>query len=615
MIKFKRKERDLSGKFAILLNSKETKNAALLRFLSRSLCEVVSIIVVSECDLKQTSRKYVISPKKNKKVLKKIEVIVARKFQRKYKKTHVKERKAIEKMIKIREVRLRNILESKIAVDVKQLTQKMEKLKQNLNAVKEKEVTVPQKITPIKIMSCKTCNHKFTNKQNYEAHVKSHADERKNDSDSGSDVELMIDEDVVLVLDDEINDAILANPKPMVNFKTDPDALKIVKFCCMTGSCEQRFDSEEALVVHIGLCHDNGDKPFRCDKCELSFSRVSGLQAHQRISHTILPEEEVNEIPLKPLPQRRKSVYEPRKYNLLPKRRQSVHINLLSQLNGSTRHSHQPQNHEEPEKTNVVFQRFDSTIRSNFVCRLCSVCYKERTHLDRHLLSHHISKLAVCYKCKISFVGYTLFRHLENAHPRDTLDHEYINTISDIDTASVYRCAFCQFSSKSRTPVEEHMKDEHYEDFEKETHDIEQYMSSPDSLEDLCLPETAKLVKEKEVEQINLLMEKEIQKQKEIRQRRMKNHPEFRFRCVRCERRFATSQILKHHECRRLTNGFVTQPKDPNLSFAMKGFYKCFQCPRNQVFTDSASYEQHVLAVHSVQPPKPGLNGFYKQIE
>lgn len=537
ILKYKKK-RDLSGKFVLLLNKSRTKCAAILKFLSRRLCRTEMAIYVDSNIIKQTRPKYIISPRQNWKLLRKIEVIVTRRFKEDFTTLHTTPR------------------------------------------VYEKPL-LPKKVAPLKIFSCPTCNHKFTNRKVFLEHSHSHTDNNASSDSEGGD--LVIDDDVMLVLGDESSSPTSHNKHPAkkINLKADPDEAKGEKFCCMMDGCEKSFDTEQLLVIHIGLQHGTVEsKQFQCKKCNDSFARESALLAHHRMMHP------VEIIPSLPLP---------------PPGRKSIHMKSVSPIkNGVSKVA-----------STISFQRFDA--KGNFTCRFCSGTFDLRPHLDRHMSVHHILRCYDCYKCGVSF--YTangLLKHLKESHLALLTDSGYLRTISNCETATICRCAFCGFTSKVRARVDEHMINEHYDEYEKSESHEDDHSSSPDSLDNMLLPENEKHLKSDDedllVEVSSKPNENSSLKKLSMKVRRKpKNDPSFQFRCARCLRRFAKSRTLKNHVCELyikpvLSTNTSLPSNHKTITTAVSGFFRCKSCP--QVFTDKANHDIHQSEVHAELPTR-----------
>lgn len=530
----KKIKRNLSGKYAILLREKSSRCAAILKFYGRRKCTAQAPVILNKNILKMISPRFVIRPKRNKEILSKIEVIVNKKF----------------------------------ADDYRSLQSIIRKPK-----------------SPPKTYTCSTCNHKFTNKTRFDAHAKTH----KNDlgDSSCSEGELVIDDDVMLVLDEDDNNDMHVAMTNELNHKRDPAEAKAEEFLCMIGNCQQKFDKETSLVLHIGFCHEKTDKSFKCTKCDSSFTRESGLVAHQRISHPIVVEPE----PVEPQKKvRRKSVYP-----------------TTTQVNGTSKEQLKNSNSPKVNGSSIRFQRYESS-KTKFICRICSASFEQRTFLDRHITVHHIAKLYYCYKCKSAFTMSKLLEHLKFAHLQFVNEPNYISTIKNIESVASHRCAFCIYSSRIRSEVCEHMQDEHYDEFEK-SGATEEEASSPDSLENLFLPETVQILSERELE---LSKKKpETQKKKPETKRRLVNDPSFKFRCFRCQRRFSRPDKLRNHVCLarlelKTANSSHKVSNTPlritAKSQMVNGFFNCLKCP--QIFTDREMFSKHVL-IHEEVSVKP----------
>lgn len=549
--KFKRK-RNLSGKFVILLNKRKSRNAAIIKFISRSLCKVEGAVAISNSIIKQTSSKYIIVAEKHRKMLRSIEVIVKKSFKEDYE-----------------------------GLCMKENAKAKDRTKKQTNIMK-----------PVKMYSCATCNHKFTNQKMYEQHVESHT---QADSSSDSESELVIDDDVMLVLDEDNQEKIFkSNPNATeLNLKADHEA-EIEKFYCQMPNCKQKFDREEMLIVHIGMYHNVTYKAFKCNKCDDSYNRESGLIAHKKISHPI---EIISPRPKEPAKSgRRKSIFIPTVES----------INLPGpSTSGSLPGSSVNTNHLRANKEVVSFNRYDSK-KKNFICRICSSSFDQRIFLDRHVAVHHVSKLYYCYKCNVPFEMCRLLPHLKEYHPNREHEAGYIHTISNLENIAVHRCAFCKYSTRERTLVIEHLKAEHYDEFEKEESVEEEQVSSPDSLENLFLPETVKILSAKE-EQLLVKAKESQQRKYPPAPRRPMNDPSFKYRCARCQRRFAKSETLRQHACRgkevpavisspaqnyNPVPSKISQMRQTVKSQIKNGFFGCQLCP--QVFTCREMFNHHV---------------------
>lgn len=588
----RKKKRDLSGKFVILLINDNKKVGALLKFVDQTTCEVVTAIVIKKCDLKQTSRKFIISPKKNVQLLNKLEVVVNLKLQKKYRKCRKIYEKIVERVTKETEVKAdrRNrklIAKAGVPAGIKKSPSTSN------NATTKPVNAAPTQIPKIKIFSCGVCNHKFTKQSMYEDHVKTH----QTPDSSESENELVIDDDVMFVLDSD------TLPSPQKSGEDHPDVMIPEKFICMDGICQQQFDTEQALIVHIGMHHEKDEiRKFKCDKCSKVFTREAGLLAHGRMVHAVkatTPELEGGGSEVKKPKPRRKSMYvgDPSKLKKTAPKQVFAPLTPSTSTNGK-----------------ITFERFNSKYKKNFVCRICSTSFQLRQLLDRHVPVQHISKLYYCYKCTVALPMLSLFTHLKTVHADCSMEPWYLDTLADCEYMSVFRCAFCEFTSRNRDRVETHLRFEHYEDYEK-SEDKDQQASSSDSLEELIFPDTAKKIAESELEL------KRTSKELELKPRRPINDPSFKFRCCRCQRRFSKSCGLKKHHCERQVNEApkpqpetsqqplpVTPAPLGSNYVVVNGFYRCPRCP--QVFTDKTNFQKHVASEHGMdQAPKTGFYG------
>ena len=216
----------------------------------------------------------------------------------------------------------------------------------------------------------------------------------------------------------------------------------------------------------------------------------------------------------------------------------------------------------------------------------------------------HLSRVYKCYKCNVPFnKRLQLTKHLHAAHLKYKDEEGYIATISNLESVGYFQCCFCKYSSKSRAKVEEHMTNEHYEDFEKgDAHD-DAISSSPDSLEELLLPETRALRNDDELYEDDLLQEM-VPKDGNWNRKKKKpaNDPSFRYRCGRCLRRFSRSSWLKKHPCIGVELNIKSEPeqeaKKPRLSNLVNGFLRCIDKSCSKVFTDRNLYDHHLKNAH-----------------
>lgn len=554
-----KKKRDLSGKYVIVIKSKKSENAAIVKFINSRLCKIKAAVPINKSILLQTSSKYIITGCKKKSLLNNIEVTGSVSDLKRFK-------EQFENLVKKKKNETKAV-EKKVVEE-------------------EKKAEQAKKITPIKIISCNVCNHKFTTKKYYDEHMKAHEAEES----SGSESDLVIDEDVELILEgNKINT--FAMPKTLLNLKKEPTYQKAVEsfivnkdpieednllieieppveehHVCQLPNCKKSFTTRNGLLTHIGLSHKT-EKPFKCNKCSESYQRESGLLAHQKINHPV-------------------TIIDPIQ---MRKRRQSVFVERpkagLKTAAGKRRNSI-----DRP----ISFQQASLEATKLFVCSICSVTLALRNYLDRHFSVHHIKKMYLCYKCNAPYDVNNLFRHLKEVHGAEkgqTQDENFIRIFKDINSVAVHRCPFCIYCSNLRTQVEEHMKNEHYDDYEKNSNsEKDEMVSSPDSLENFMTPEAA---------------------QKSAR--KPKNDSSFKFRCARCFNRYSTSSRLRDHTCSNksiqptLTPPTKFQPIAPKLPMRItqktqlcNGFFRCLSCP--QVFTDRIMYNNHMMDEHRSSP-------------
>lgn len=276
-------------------------------------------------------------------------------------------------------------------------------------------------------------------------------------------------------------------------------------------------------------------------------------------------------------------------------------------------HSSKQKNEEQSTSgTKSVLKLKRSDAKTEFICRICSTKYEERIYLNRHITTSHVSIVFKCYRCNVSFdKTYNLYKHLKHAHSTFSKEKGFIDSIMAPANFGSFHCCFCRFSSKGRVKVEEHLMDEHYDDFETNGNADESLASSPDSLEELLLPETrAKLNRNLNREEDgddddeeDLLTEMVSKNQQyDNNRRKPPNHPSFKYRCVRCLRRFSRSSWLKRHICIALSETPTLSPpvpKKPRISNEVNGFFKCTKKTCSQVFTDRKRYNEHLEQHHN----------------
>ena len=180
-----------------------------------------------------------------------------------------------------------------------------------------------------------------------------------------------------------------------------------------------------------------------------------------------------------------------------------------------------------------------------------------------------------------------LERHLRSAHQSSQYEKEFKNTLHNAIDYSIFHCCFCKYSSKYRRNVEQHISEEHYEEFDKEEYNECNNRSSPDSLEELLLPENRP----------RLLEIKKIQ----MNERRPANDPSFKFRCARCKRRFSRKFWLKDHTCIRQNNEKTLEEDSPKKRklIVTNGFYRCPHLKCSQVYTNKILFDQHMEKKHT----------------
>jgi hypothetical protein len=181
--------RDFSGKFLFLLS--KSNLCAVLKFLSRNVCVTAAVLAINPLLVRQISPKYVLSSKKNKRLIAQSEVRITKDFEECY-------------------WRLFNGFDG-------------------CKPFKE-----ARKITPIKIVSCKICKLKLV-KSSLEQHIATSHKKTESDSSKSGD-ELFIDDDIELILDHNFDDE-SAHPSTTAAEKTH---------ICL--QCPEKFSTAVLLV-------------------------------------------------------------------------------------------------------------------------------------------------------------------------------------------------------------------------------------------------------------------------------------------------------------------------------------------------------------------------------
>lgn len=598
--RFKRKKPYLKRTMVILLAKKQRgashRLGAVLQFTSNfQSCVAIQAVVVSEIDKKQTSSKYIISANnRNKKLLKRADVTVTEKFARNLKRLAARS---------IKQIGIRP-------------------------APKRKQPSPSiQPVTPIKIYGCSICNHRFTKEDHRNEHMKIHDE----DEESEDDPQLIIDDDVELILNgtELSSEHVPMRSASPTNLKIEPAEqapIRIEKTTAVENNkpllchhCGKKFPDEESLVFHIAREHINKQhKKFQCQKCPESFARESALIAHDRICHTAAVEIE----PKSSEKARRKSTHTKKLVTLpqVPVVENSsetatlpIHQCSICVFKSSTKAKLEEHinfwhagSSKKVEQCNaapkVSFIKYDSK-KNKYCCSICSAVFPQRLFLDRHVLIH-ITKVYQCYSCfDIMGSSLALINHLKIAHMKQNNDPGFIATLRNAGSNSaLFQCGFCKFYACKCKRVMEHVTGEHYDEFDKADSIVEeQQVDSPDSLENLLLPETMEAMQCNNDDAEDLLVEIPSKEDSRKNVRRKPNDPSFKFRCARCLKHFSRLQGLRRHICK-------AQPKEikdsltgivnefASLKEGAGKFLCCTKC--SHVFSDKTLYLTHLNDVH-----------------
>ncbi|CAG9804970.1 unnamed protein product [Chironomus riparius] len=546
--RWKAKERKFNRQYKLKTikktqNSRDLKGKFVFLLSKTNLCAVLKFISKTVCVTE---------------TLLVIDEIFLNQISPKYVIPHSRHKKLLEKS-EVKVTKQFRICCEKIFKKSNWVTRKKDKVLQDEKVVdtpQKTEQVVPQqeelkKITPIKILSCNFCNQKFLKRELLDEHV-SKCHFFNDDESSDSDSELHIDGNVEFILGED--NQIFSTPTPKKSAR---------EFKCL--QCSALCGTEESLLAHIERTHP-------CSSSSTSQNlRVYDIDGNAN-----------NNKPTQSLDR---------------KRSLSSASSFSSISNNSVAKS--PENEHK-----IKYQRFDSNLKSDFTCKMCSTNFKERTFLNRHMTNMHLSKVYKCYKCNVPFnKKLQLTKHLHAAHLRYKNEDGFISSISNLETVGYFQCCFCKYSSKLRSKVAEHMTNEHYEDFEKGGGHEDSISSSPDSLEELLLPETRALRDNDDLYEEDLLQEMEPRKNNTLKKmKKPTNDPSFRFRCARCQKRFSRSSWLKKHPCAGVGAKIKSEPeqeaKKPRLSYLVNGFLRCNDKSCSKVFTDRNLYDHHVKTAH-----------------
>jgi hypothetical protein len=584
---FKNKRKQNAKRKFCLLTSERSESleipSLVVKFTGRNVCRAMWAVAVSKSTRKIIKKKSVIRWDRDKKTLKNVEVVVPKKFKEKYLRAWMRLAASVSRE-EIKREKHDPVEEETKTIECKKsefspVMVKVSLVNKSGNKVEvtsiRKDTEVPSinpKPSPIKLFDCKICNYKFTSRKLFDEH----RHEQDADTDSDEEKEMVIDDDVELVLNNSFGDE--DTNESHLRLEEEEDQ---VLFCCMVDECGKIFEEENKLKEHIAI--DHKPKKFTCHHCNVVFAKEVQFKAHMRIAHA---------------------------YNGNPKPHFFTMSPPPSTSAGPSTSS---------TSTSVMkFMRYDSKPSKVFICSLCSAKFQDRSTLDRHVVVHHITKIYFCYKCHGAYAKTNLLNHLKNAHMSSVNDVGYIQTIADTENVASHRCAFCSFTSKNRPRVRDHMNDEHYDLYDKDdlketNEDEENHSSSPDSLENIFTMEPAVISAPLEDDPEDLLVACPIRK------RRRPNDPSFKFRCVRCQRRFSRPSNLRDHVCtEKLVVKVTPEPEKPwtdpwpkrmsTKEQLMNGFYNCKSCP--QVFTDKSMFNFHVAQNHS-ESTTSSTSGFY----
>lgn len=527
-LRFTRDKKDFRGKLIVIVIEK-FKTFGLVCKTSKdpraTALQLLGVMHNSSPCYRTTSRKFIIKPKRDKQKfhqLQKLKFLTPKDFQMKF-----------FKLWKFHE----------------------EKLRQNLEKRKTENT---KKLTPITIYKCKelNCKEKFTKSNALQHHIENDHKSKVPQSEDNSEntknplleeivktagLEIvseaqLINEDPILILDsddeeDNIDDSegrLLIDDD--VEFVLEENAITIPSHNVIPLVKNEKKENEAIQVLK---------KTLLCEFCDEEFSRQSSLIAHVKLSH--------------------------HKNTKVSKKCEKKSNGLTGSENGNV----------------LYFKRYD-TNKDTFICRICSSKYKQRAHLDRHFVTLHVSKVFICTKCEIEFTG-RVEMHLNSHHGSELSGHDYIQELEKIQTNRFcFNCPICSFKSKDRGRVEEHLTNEHYEEFEKESLNENENTSQPTtSTQDL----------------LHTLFEPDsMQKIIDLTEKLKTSNSFLKHRCFRCQERFQTRDDLKDHEClAQITssqNNNIIKQTRPSLN----GFYSC-KCLK--YFTNKELYESHCRETHS----------------
>lgn len=435
--------------------------------------------------------------------------------------------------------------------------------------------TKKQKVSPIKILCCKHpgCKMKFTSAQLLEIHASRHVLIAATLARQRQQIREISRPPMPppTTSPPKPHQVAVAPPPTLIIHSDDSDDETLI----IDDDVELVLD-EQSSAQHMPITNGIGtmsiksenhqvlDKNLLCDICGEVFKRLSGLHAHRKISHSS---------------------------GKKPPQTATRNVNGKRDA---------PETSSRSTDSIYAFKRYD-TNRDNFICRICSNSYGNRSHLDRHVQTSHITKLHVCVICRKEITHCSeIMKHLHSQH--DKLEIEALHSVITANFF-VFSCPLCIFRSKNRQLVNEHVILEHYDEIEKGEQAVTNgdlsRESSPDLINNLLDPES--------FEKVELRVE-ELKAENAMRKcLNSKTNGALKHRCGKCKALFDSRNDIRSHKCviKMKSEESLPAPNIDELSpiskkyFAhrVNGFHLC-KC--NKVFTNKDLFDKHHTLEHSV---------------